>query len=298
MGAGRAEDGRSRRERTGRTSSSSCWTASGRPTSRAVGTRSARCRSSTRSDGSRWTIRRPPAWPTGRSPPMRACSPGSIRGNTGSTRRGSSSSTPKGSRSARSSRAPVTLQCRSPPTVSSPRVSGWSTGSTGAPGGSRSSTDSARELDRPRTGSRGRARRIVERTVRNRLGSLSYWAAVWLARFPGTWDYGTDLAMHVRHPSDGVRPRLANWLEPTAHQWLQDSPADKPVYCFVNLLDAHEPYLAEPEVIRSARSWWWYCPDAAGPARLGPRGLEAEPPRARAAPRTLPRDGPIARPAH
>ncbi len=40
------------------------------------------------------------------------------------------------------------------------------------------------------------------------------------------------------------------------------------------------------------------CPDAAGPARLGPRGLEAEPPRARAAPRTLPRDGPIARPAH
>jgi arylsulfatase A-like enzyme len=109
------------------------------------------------------------------------------------------------------------------------------------------------------TGVAGARSAIVERTVRNRLGSLSYWAAVWLARFPGTWDYGTDLAMHVRHPSDGVRPRLANWLEPTAHQWLQDSPADKPVYCFVNLLDAHEPYLAEPEVIRSARSWWSYA---------------------------------------
>jgi arylsulfatase A-like enzyme len=99
----------------------------------------------------------------------------------------------------------------------------------------------------------------VEQAVRSRLGSLSYWAAVWLARFPGTWDLGTRLAMRLRHPSDGVRPRLANWLEPTATRWLKEAPRDRPVYCFVNLLDAHEPYLAEPEVIRSARAWWSYA---------------------------------------
>jgi arylsulfatase A-like enzyme len=99
----------------------------------------------------------------------------------------------------------------------------------------------------------------VEHAVRDQMGTLSYWAAVWLARFPGTWDLATRIAMRVRHPSDGVRPRLANWLEPTALRWLQEAPADRPVYCFVNLLDAHEPYLAEPEVVRSGRAWWSYA---------------------------------------
>jgi arylsulfatase A-like enzyme len=99
----------------------------------------------------------------------------------------------------------------------------------------------------------------VEKAVRSRLGSLSYWAAAWLAREPGSWDLMTRIAMQVRHPSDGVRPRLANWLEPTVRSWIAEAPKDRPMYCFINLLDAHEPYLAEPEVVRSARAWWSYA---------------------------------------
>jgi arylsulfatase A-like enzyme len=98
-----------------------------------------------------------------------------------------------------------------------------------------------------------------EPASRERLDPLSYWAAVVLARYPGMWDFATRFAMRVLHPSDGVRARLANWLEPTAVRWLQEAPADRPVYCFVNLLDAHEPYLAEPEVVRSAKAWWSYA---------------------------------------
>ncbi|MCI4332488.1 MAG: sulfatase-like hydrolase/transferase [Thermoplasmata archaeon] len=94
---------------------------------------------------------------------------------------------------------------------------------------------------------------------RGPLSNLSYWAAVMLARYPGTWDFPTRLAMRLRHRSDGARARLANWLEPTAGRWLKEAPADRPVYCFVNLLDAHEPYLAEPEVVHSLRSWWEYA---------------------------------------
>jgi arylsulfatase A-like enzyme len=109
------------------------------------------------------------------------------------------------------------------------------------------------------TGVAGERSANVEHAVRSQLGSLSYWAAVWLARYPGTWDLATSLAMHLRHPSDGVRARLANWLEPTATQWLREAPSDRPVYCFVNLLDAHEPYLAEPEVVKTAREWWRYA---------------------------------------
>jgi arylsulfatase A-like enzyme len=88
---------------------------------------------------------------------------------------------------------------------------------------------------------------------------LSYWAAVALAREPWLWDLGTRILMRTRHPSDGARARLANWLEPTAARWVTEAPADKPLYTFVNLLDAHEPYLAEPEVVRAARDWWAYA---------------------------------------
>jgi arylsulfatase A-like enzyme len=114
---------------------------------------------------------------------------------------------------------------------------------------------------RPPQGSGDAAARAakVEGALRSRLGALSYWSAVVLARYPGIWDMGTRFAMRVLHPSDGVRARLANWVEPTASRWLEEAPAEKPVYCFVNLLDAHEPYLAEPEVVRTARAWWSYA---------------------------------------
>jgi arylsulfatase A-like enzyme len=94
---------------------------------------------------------------------------------------------------------------------------------------------------------------------KSRLSTLSYWTAVMLARYPGTWDLPTRLAMRLRHRSDGARARLANWLEPTAARWVREAPSDRPLYCFVNLLDAHEPYLAEPEVVRSLGDWWQYA---------------------------------------
>ena len=99
----------------------------------------------------------------------------------------------------------------------------------------------------------------VEQAIRQRYSKLSYWTAVALARSPGIWDIATRLAMRLRHPSTHVRPRLAHWLEPTAARWLREAPSGRPVYCFVNLLDAHEPYLAEPAVVRSVRRWWAYA---------------------------------------
>ncbi|MCI4324417.1 MAG: sulfatase-like hydrolase/transferase [Thermoplasmata archaeon] len=91
------------------------------------------------------------------------------------------------------------------------------------------------------------------------MSPIAYWTAVMLARYPGTWDLPTRLMMLLRHRSDGARARLANWLEPTAGRWLKEAPQDRPLYCFVNLLDAHEPYLAEPEVVRTLRAWWAYA---------------------------------------
>ena len=44
---------------------------------------------------------------------------------------------------------------------------------------------------------------------------------------------------------DGTR-RIAQWLEPTFDAWVRRTPADEPIFAFVNLLDAHEPYFPGP----------------------------------------------------
>jgi arylsulfatase A-like enzyme len=115
--------------------------------------------------------------------------------------------------------------------------------------------------DEPPQGSETEAHRLAtaENTLRKRLASISYWTAYGLARAPAMWDFATRLAMRVRHPSFGARPRLAHWVEPTAARWIREAPRGQPVYCFVNLLDAHEPYLAEPDVVRTLRAWWAYA---------------------------------------
>jgi len=37
--------------------------------------------------------------------------------------------------------------------------------------------------------------------------------------------------------------RVAGWVEPEFHAWLERIPTERPVFGFVNLLDAHEPYI-------------------------------------------------------
>jgi arylsulfatase A-like enzyme len=39
-------------------------------------------------------------------------------------------------------------------------------------------------------------------------------------------------------------PGVCSWIEPELDAWLARQPAERPVFSFVNLLEAHEPYLA------------------------------------------------------
>jgi arylsulfatase A-like enzyme len=50
--------------------------------------------------------------------------------------------------------------------------------------------------------------------------------------------------------------RLAPWVEPTLSRFLTEAPTDRPVFGFINLLDAHEPYLTDPHEGLSLRQWW------------------------------------------
>jgi arylsulfatase A-like enzyme len=44
---------------------------------------------------------------------------------------------------------------------------------------------------------------------------------------------------------------VGRWIEPTLESWLDSQPGDAPVFGFVNLCDAHEPYFPDAEALRS-----------------------------------------------
>ncbi|MCI4318252.1 MAG: sulfatase-like hydrolase/transferase [Thermoplasmata archaeon] len=99
----------------------------------------------------------------------------------------------------------------------------------------------------------------LESTLRSQYRQISYWAAVVLARYPFIWDGGTHLTAKLRHPGNGYRPQMSNWLEPTLANWLAAEPKDTPTYTFINLLDAHEQYLYDREVRSSLSAWWEFA---------------------------------------
>lgn len=52
---------------------------------------------------------------------------------------------------------------------------------------------------------------------------------------------------------------VARWIEPTLSEFLKTVPQDQPSFCFVNLLDAHEPYFADPSTRPDGQGWWAYA---------------------------------------
>jgi arylsulfatase A-like enzyme len=50
-------------------------------------------------------------------------------------------------------------------------------------------------------------------------------------------------------------PATAPWIEPALIDWFRQAPPDRPLFTFVNLIDAHEPYVGVPSPIEDARQW-------------------------------------------
>ncbi|HEV8049304.1 MAG TPA: sulfatase-like hydrolase/transferase [Thermoplasmata archaeon] len=90
------------------------------------------------------------------------------------------------------------------------------------------------------------AARPEEAALGRRAETLS-WAAL---------DASNRLARVLRTPSDPRPLPVAPWIEPTLRAWLAQQPADRPVHCFVNLLDAHEKYLSDSALVRGVTAWW------------------------------------------
>jgi arylsulfatase A-like enzyme len=74
-------------------------------------------------------------------------------------------------------------------------------------------------------------------------------------RVPASHVAMREILRRMRFPDDpDWRPNA--WLEPALRMWLGRQPRSTPVFGFINLMDAHEPYLITP---RSEGSWgrWW-----------------------------------------
>jgi len=61
---------------------------------------------------------------------------------------------------------------------------------------------------------------------------------------PAFWDALNRTAGRLAGSDRAGVPGVCSWIESELDAWLRTQPAEQPVFAFVNLLEAHEPYLA------------------------------------------------------
>jgi arylsulfatase A-like enzyme len=76
-------------------------------------------------------------------------------------------------------------------------------------------------------------------------------------RFPWTIELVRRVLNGVAPGTDHV-PYSSPWIEPELKTALADVPTSKPVFCFLNLMDAHEPILLDKDAVPSVREWFRY----------------------------------------
>lgn len=78
-------------------------------------------------------------------------------------------------------------------------------------------------------------------------------------RFTFLLDGANRIAQRLRPPEPGLELAVAPWIEGMLGRWLSETPPDKPVFAFVNLVDTHEPYYLNAEVVKGFSNWMEYA---------------------------------------
>jgi arylsulfatase A-like enzyme len=76
-----------------------------------------------------------------------------------------------------------------------------------------------------------------------------------LLRFPFLFDGFNRLATQLSG-SNSSSYEVSPWIERRFEAWLKCQSMDTPVFGFINLIDAHDPYLTDPRIVRGLREWW------------------------------------------
>jgi arylsulfatase A-like enzyme len=80
----------------------------------------------------------------------------------------------------------------------------------------------------------------------------------YINRFPYLMDLSTRISQGLVEPERERSLEIARWIEPTLSRWLADRAPDRPVFAFVNLIDAHEPYYTDSATAASVGDWLRY----------------------------------------
>ncbi|MGP8110441.1 MAG: sulfatase [Thermoplasmata archaeon] len=80
-----------------------------------------------------------------------------------------------------------------------------------------------------------------------------------LSRFPPLWDALNRVGAGVVGSDRTAVATVAPWIEPRFDAWLARHPPDRPAFAFVNLLEAHEPYLADAGHPIGLGHWLSFC---------------------------------------
>ncbi len=84
------------------------------------------------------------------------------------------------------------------------------------------------------------------------------WAIDTLSRAPAVWDGLNRVGGKVRGTYGEPMRSVGPWMEPAIDAWLGRQAPAQPLFLFVNLIEAHEPYLADAGFDISSRRWWSY----------------------------------------
>jgi len=85
-----------------------------------------------------------------------------------------------------------------------------------------------------------------------------------LSRYTGLWDGLNRVGVRVLgHPATDLA-LVAPWIEPRMQAWLAGLPPERPAFAFINLLEAHEPYLVDAGQAVSLRRWLSFARDVQG----------------------------------
>ena len=77
-----------------------------------------------------------------------------------------------------------------------------------------------------------------------------------LTRVPSVLALGESILRRTVDPTGRWVGTMNPWVEPQLETWLARQPPERPTFCFINLIDAHEPYLLDPAAAPSLREWW------------------------------------------
>jgi arylsulfatase A-like enzyme len=80
-----------------------------------------------------------------------------------------------------------------------------------------------------------------------------------LSRLPGVWDGMNRVAGRMNGTYGGAAQEVCSWIEPELGAWLGRQPIERPTFAFVNLFEAHEPYLAEAGHPVGLKRWLRYA---------------------------------------